>query len=198
LGTEIDNGEALQLLRAHGRDIRAALASILATTDALRRTDSAHLDPIDRLPYLDAIWRDGSRVLDLVNRILTAQAAASKETVTVSPPPAIQTLDAAAGAAVMPAAPREIPARRGTAYLGWLRSRLAQIEQLAREGSREELGDLARQLKDSAAAMGFSEISEAASAVQRLSAAGTTLDAGVEILRRVVNRAIRSTSGAAA
>lgn len=197
MGTEIDNGDALDLLRSHGRDIRASLASILATTDALRRTDSAHLDPIDRLPYLDAIWRDGSRVLDLVNRILTAQAARSKEP--VDPPPAcpVQRPAAKAAAIVAPAATREVAARSGTAYLGWLRSRLVQIEQLAREGAREELGDLSRQLKDSAATMGFGEISEAASAVQRLSESGTGLDAGVEILRRVVNRAIRSTSAAA-
>lgn len=197
MGTKIDNGDALELLRSHGRDIRAALASILATTDALRRTDSAHLDPIDRLPYLDAIWRDGSRVLDLVNRILTAQAAASKEPVDPPPAPPVQRPDAKAAAIVAPAAAREVAPRSGSAYLGWLRSRLVQIEQLAREGAREELGDLARQLKDSATTMGFSEISEAASAVQRLSESGTGLDAGVEILRRVVNRAIRSTSAAA-
>jgi hypothetical protein len=191
--------EALQLIREHSRDIRASLASILATTDALRRVDSEKLEPADRLPYLDAIWRDGSRVLDLVNRILTASPAAAQEPQGVRNAPALQASNANPTTEVVRPPTREGSARGGTAYLGWLRSRLAQIETLGRNGETGELASLARQLKDSAATTGFTEISEAAAAVQRLSETpGTQVDAGVEILRRVVNRAIRKTSGAAA
>lgn len=191
------SADALQLIREHGRDIRASLASILATTDALRRADAEKLEPVDRLPYLDAIWRDGSRVLDLINRILTAPPVAAQEPRGVRNASAPQASNPSTEVVCPPT--REGSARGGTAYLLWLRSRLTQIETLARNGAAEELASLARQLKDSAATMGFTEISEAAAAVQRLSETpGAQVEAGVEILRRVVHRALRKTSGAAA
>jgi hypothetical protein len=198
VGTGTRDADAVQLLREHGRDIRASLASILATTDALRRADSDKLGRADRLPYLDAIWRDGSRVLDLMNRILTPSSPAAQD----SPgrtAPAIQTPEVRATAIAVPPPARESSARGGTAYLGWLKSRLAQIETLGRDGARGDLASLANQLKDSAQTMGFAEISEAAAALQRLSETpDTPVDPGIEILRRVINRALRKTSGAAA
>ncbi len=222
--TDKDNAGALRALLAHGREIRASLVSVLANTDALRRADHETVEPSDRLPYLDAIWRDGSRALDIVNSILSLSATAtglrereadptidtrddgeSQETAAVSVHPTNaggprQVVFVAETAAKPDSRPPagEAP-RSGMAYFGWLRSRLAHIETLTREGQMSELVKAAGHLKRSTAALGYTEISEAAAAVQRLAETpGAPIDAPVEILRRVVNRAIRKSSGKAA
>lgn len=85
------------------------------------------------------------------------------------------------------------------AYVQWLRSRVGSVEELRRAGRLEDIGPLANQLQESAAAMGYEEISAAAGAVGRLVDVDThALDAAIEILRRVVNRAGRRVKHVAA
>jgi hypothetical protein len=81
----------------------------------------------------------------------------------------------------------------------WLRSRVGCLVELRRTGKLEDIGPLATQLKESAAEMGYEEITAAAGAVRRLvDVDPQSLDAAIEILRRVVNRAARGVRHVAA
>ncbi len=78
------------------------------------------------------------------------------------------------------------------AYIQWLRSRVGFLVELRRTGHLEDIAPLATQLKESAAEMGYEEITAAAGAVRRLvDVDPQSVDAAIEILRRVVNRASR-------
>ena len=78
------------------------------------------------------------------------------------------------------------------AYVQWLRSRVGCLLELRRTGRLEDIGPLATQLQESAAEMGYEEITAAAGAVRRLVQVDPqSVDAAIEILRRVVNRAGR-------
>src|SRR5436190_1435433 len=72
------------------------------------------------------------------------------------------------------------------AYVQWLRSRVGSLEALRRAGRLDEIALRASELKESADAMGYEEITAAAGAVRRLVDVDVqALEAAIEILRRV-------------
>ena len=153
-------------------DLRVALAAILAHAAALRDACDRNAEGSDRSALLDGIEREGRHALDVLER-----ASADGRT----------------------PASEDRPKPRQPAYLVWLRSRLEQIETLSRAQRTDEVRQLALQLKESAASKGYREIAEAGGAVARLSeAGGAALEAGVEILRRTVNRVTRNVRSDAA
>jgi hypothetical protein len=78
------------------------------------------------------------------------------------------------------------------AYANWLQSRVATLNDLRREGRSEQIRSLAADLTESARAMGCAEVQAAARAVERLVTNPGSLDAAIEILRRIVKRAVRN------
>lgn len=77
------------------------------------------------------------------------------------------------------------------AYANWLQSRLATLNDLRREGRGEQMRSLVIDLTESVHAMGCAEVEAAARAIERLIDNPGALDAAIEILRRIVKRAVR-------
>jgi hypothetical protein len=84
-----------------------------------------------------------------------------------------------------------LPRPIGRANAQWLDCRVTLLRDLYRCERIEEIAPVAADLTESARAMGYAEVEAAARAVQRLIGDPGSLDAAIEILRRIVKRALR-------
>lgn len=188
--SESDAQKALQDLVYH---LRVAMTAILAHAAALRDADGRTAPRAERAALLDAIQREGSHAVQRIDTVLNAAPAAPNTVAGMGSSQA----DTSSREEPRPPQQRPNTSQAHKAYIGWLRSRMEQIETLSQSGDKQQVGQLALQLKDSAASMGFVEISQAAAAVHRLGEAdGPGCDAALEILRRIVSRAIRKVDAA--
>jgi HPt (histidine-containing phosphotransfer) domain-containing protein len=188
---ESDAQKALQDLIYH---LRVSMTSILAHAAALRDADSRSAPRAERAALLDAIQREGSHAVQRIDTDLKAGPGAPG---TVQGSSSSHADPGSHREETWPSQNRPNTSHGHRAYIGWLRSRMEQIETLCQTGEKQQLRQLALQLKDSAASMGFVEISHAAAAVHRLgNSEGPGLDAALEILRRIVNRATRRVDAA--
>ena len=188
---ESDAQKALQDLIYH---LRVSMTAILTHAAALREADGRNAPRAERAALLDAIQREGSHIVQRMDGVLNLAPAA---------PTPVQGSPSSLGDAgstreeTRPSQNRPKPSQAHKAYIGWLRSRMEQIETLSQTGDKQQVGQLALQLKDSATSMGFVEISHAAAAVHRLAESdGPGFEAALEILRRIVSRAIRKVDAA--
>ena len=189
--SESDAQKALQDLVYH---LRVSMTAILAHAAALRDADGRTAPRAERAALLDAIQREGSHAVQRIDTVLHA-APAAQNAVPGSLSPRADT--GSHREETRPSQNRPNTSQAHKAYIGWLRSRMEQIETLSQGGDKQQVGQLTLQLKDSAASMGFVEISHAAAAVHRLGEAdGPGFDAALEILRRIVSRAIRKVAAA--
>jgi HPt (histidine-containing phosphotransfer) domain-containing protein len=189
--SESDAQKALQDLIYH---LRVSMTAILTHAAALREADSRSAPQAERAALLDAIQREGSHAVRRIDTVLNAAQAAPGS---VQGSASSHTDAGSYREETRPPQNRQNSSQAHKAYIGWLRSRMEQIETLSQTGDKQQVGELALQLKDSAASMGFVEISHAAAAVHRLGdSEGPGLEAALEILRRIVTRATRRVDAA--
>jgi HPt (histidine-containing phosphotransfer) domain-containing protein len=174
--------------------LRVSMTAILTHAAALRDADSRNAPRAERAALLDAIQREGSYVVQRMDSVLNLAPAAPTP---VQGSPSSLAEAGSTREETRPSQNRPKTSQAHKAYIGWLRSRMEQIETLSQTGDKQQVGQLALQLKDSAASMGFVEISHAAAAVHRLAESdGPGFEAALEILRRIVSRAIRKVDAA--
>ena len=88
--------------------------------------------------------------------------------------------------------------RPSRAYAQWLSCRLASLRDLHQYGRSEDIRLLASDLAQSAHGMGHREVEAAAQAIRRCADNPPALEAAIEILRRIVKRAVERTMRSAA